>query len=137
MEAWVVATGLIFLYLLVTIVLGIVANRQLSVDLEDFLLYGRKAGFIVLYLTVVATYHFATGNEPSVTRAVTHCFFDVLTFGLWEIAGVMIERAVDEKDTEVRVVYAGNDQVIAMHDAEPIREDDETVIVTAESDAPE
>ena len=59
MESWVVATGLIFLYLLVTIVLGIVANRRLAVDLEDFLLYGRRAGFIVLYLTVVATYHSA------------------------------------------------------------------------------
>ena len=59
MEAWVVATGLIFVYLLATIVLGAIANRRMSVDLEDFLLYGRKAGFIVLYLTVVATYHSA------------------------------------------------------------------------------
>ncbi len=59
METWVVATSLIFLYLLVTIVLGIVANRRMSVDMEDFLLYGRKAGFIVLYLTVVATFHSA------------------------------------------------------------------------------
>lgn len=59
MAAWVVATGLIFTYLLMTIVLGVVANRRLSVDLEDFLLYGRKAGFVVLYLTVVATYHSA------------------------------------------------------------------------------
>lgn len=59
MEAWVVATGLIFVYLVATIVLGAIANRRMSVDLEDFLLYGRKAGFIVLYLTVVATYHSA------------------------------------------------------------------------------
>ena len=59
MEAWVVATGLIFAYLLVTIVLGVVANRKLIPNLEDFLLYGRKAGFVVLYLTVVATYHSA------------------------------------------------------------------------------
>ncbi|MCH7684085.1 MAG: sodium:solute symporter family protein [Gemmatimonadetes bacterium] len=59
MEAWVVATGLIFAYLLVTIVIGVVANRKLIPDLEDFLLYGRKAGFVVLYLTVVATYHSA------------------------------------------------------------------------------
>ena len=59
MEPWVVATSLIFLYLLATIVLGVVANRRLAVDMEDFLLYGRKAGFIVLYLTVVATYHSA------------------------------------------------------------------------------
>ena len=59
MEAWVVATGLIVLYLLFTIVLGVVANRRLSGDMEDFLLYGRKAGFVVLYLTVVASFHSA------------------------------------------------------------------------------
>ena len=59
MEPWVVATSLIFTYLLVTIALGIVANRRMTVDLEDFLLYGRRAGFVVLYLTVVATYHSA------------------------------------------------------------------------------
>jgi SSS family solute:Na+ symporter len=58
-EPWVVATSLIFVYLLITIALGAVANRRLTVDLEDFLLYGRKAGFVVLYLTVVATYHSA------------------------------------------------------------------------------
>ena len=59
MPAWIVATGLIFGYLVVTILLGIVANRRMTVDLEDFLLYGRRAGFVVLYLTVVATYHSA------------------------------------------------------------------------------
>ena len=59
MQPWVVATSLIFVYLLITIVLGIVANRRLTIDLEDFLLYGRKAGFVVLYLTMVATYHSA------------------------------------------------------------------------------
>jgi solute:Na+ symporter, SSS family len=59
METWVIATGLIFLYLLVTIVLGAVASRRLAVNMEDFLLYGRAAGFVVLYLTVVATYHSA------------------------------------------------------------------------------
>jgi hypothetical protein len=40
-------------------VLGVVANRRMQVDLEDFLLYGRRAGFVVLYLTVVATFHSA------------------------------------------------------------------------------
>ena len=59
MEAWVVATGMIVLYLVLTIVLGIVANRRLTGDMEDFLLYGRKAGFVVLYLTVVASFHSA------------------------------------------------------------------------------
>lgn len=59
METWVVATGLIFVYLLVTVVLGALANRRMTVDLEDFLLYGRKAGIVVLYLTVVASFHSA------------------------------------------------------------------------------
>jgi SSS family solute:Na+ symporter len=58
-ESWVVATSLIFVYLLITLWLGVVANRRMTIDLEDFLLYGRKAGFIVLYLTVVATFHSA------------------------------------------------------------------------------
>jgi len=59
MEPWVVATSLIFLYLLATVVIGAVANRRLTVNMEDFLLYGRQAGVIVLYLTVVATFHSA------------------------------------------------------------------------------
>jgi SSS family solute:Na+ symporter len=59
MEPWVVATSLIFLYLIGTLVIGWVANRRMSSDAEDFLLYGRRAGPIVLYLTVVATYHSA------------------------------------------------------------------------------
>lgn len=59
METWVVATGLIFAYLIASLILGAVANQRLTVDMEDFLLYGRKAGFVVLYLTVVATYHSA------------------------------------------------------------------------------
>ena len=59
MEPWVVATSLIVLYLLATVVIGAVANRRLAVNMEDFLLYGRQAGVIVLYLTVVATFHSA------------------------------------------------------------------------------
>ena len=84
MEAWVVATGLIFLYILVTIVIGIVANRQMSGDLEDFLLYGRKAGFVVLYLTVVATYHSAFAFLGSGGFFYTHGigFWDA---GAWTI----------------------------------------------------
>jgi len=58
-ESWVVSTGLIFLYLVATIVIGVLANPRGSANLEDFFLYGRHAGFIVLYLTVVATFHSA------------------------------------------------------------------------------
>ena len=56
-EPWVVATSLIFGYLLLTLLLGLYANRRLTIDMEDFFLYGRKAGFVVMYLTMVATYH--------------------------------------------------------------------------------
>jgi len=58
-EPWVVSTGLIFLYLIATIVIGVLANRRGTANMEDFFLYGRQAGFIVLYLTVVATFHSA------------------------------------------------------------------------------
>ena len=59
MEPWVVSTSLIFIYLIATIVIGIVANRKGTSSMEDFFLYGRQAGIIVLYLTVVATFHSA------------------------------------------------------------------------------
>ena len=73
-----VATALIFAYLIFTIVLGFVANRRMSVDLEDFLLYGRKAGFVVLYLTVVASYHSAFAFLGSGGYFFTH------GIGFWE-----------------------------------------------------
>jgi SSS family solute:Na+ symporter len=59
LSAPVVATSLIFIYLVATLVIGYLANRRLADNLEDFLLYGRKAGIVVMYLTVVATYHSA------------------------------------------------------------------------------
>ena len=59
MEPWVVSTTLIFVYLVATIVIGVLANRKGTSSMEDFFLYGRQAGFIVLYLTVVATFHSA------------------------------------------------------------------------------
>jgi SSS family solute:Na+ symporter len=84
MEAWIIATGLIFLYLAITLILGVIANRKLTVDLEDFLLYGRKAGFVVLYLTVVATYHSAFAFLGSGGYFYTHGigFWDA---GTWTI----------------------------------------------------
>ncbi|MEZ4423339.1 MAG: sodium:solute symporter family protein [Gemmatimonadota bacterium] len=78
MQPWVVATSLIFAYLVFSIVLGIVANRRMAVDLEDFLLYGRKAGFVVLYLTVCATYHSAFAFLGSGGFFYTH------GIGFWE-----------------------------------------------------
>ena len=46
-------------YLIVTLVIGVVANRRAEGTLEDFLLYGRKASLPLLFLTMVATYHSA------------------------------------------------------------------------------
>jgi SSS family solute:Na+ symporter len=84
MEPWVIATSLIFVYLVLTVILGLVANRRMSVDMEDFLLYGRKAGFVVLYLTVVATYHSAFAFLGSGGFFYTHGigFWDA---GTWTI----------------------------------------------------
>ena len=77
-ETWIVATGLIFSYIIFTIVIGFVANKALAVDMEDFLLYGRKAGFVVLYLRVVATYHSAFAFLGSSGFFYTH------GIGFWE-----------------------------------------------------
>ncbi len=84
MEAWMVATGLIFAYQLFTILLGVIANRRLTGDIEDFFLYGRQAGFVVLYLTVVATYHSAFAFLGSGGFFYTHGigFWDA---GAWTI----------------------------------------------------
>ena len=72
METWEVATTLIAAYLGVTLLLGVLANRRLTVDVEDFMLYGRKAGFIVLYLTIVATFHSAFAFLGSAGFFYTH-----------------------------------------------------------------
>lgn len=84
MEPWVVATSLIALYLLLTLAVGLVANRKLAVDVEDFVLYGRKAGFIVLYLTMVATFHSAFAFLGSGGFFYTHGI-GFLDAGTWTI----------------------------------------------------
>lgn len=84
MAPWVVATSLIAAYLLLALILGLVANRRLTVDVEDFFLYGRQAGFVVMYLTVVATYHSAFAFLGSSGFFYTHGigFWDA---GTWTI----------------------------------------------------
>ena len=59
MDTWMIATALIAVYLLGCIVLGVVAGRRLQVNMDDFIMYGRSAGFFILYLSVVSTYHSA------------------------------------------------------------------------------
>jgi hypothetical protein len=49
------------------------------------------------------TYFFEVGNEPSAGRAAVHGALDILTFGLWELSGTIIE-ATQGDDMQV-VVY--------------------------------
>ncbi len=89
MEPWVISTGLIFLYLIFSLLLGWIAHQRLTIDMEDFLLCGRKTGFVVLYLTMVATYHSAFAFLGSCGFFYTHGigFWDA---GAWTIlAGIM------------------------------------------------
>ena len=45
----------------------------------------------------VDMYEYELGNEPSAGRAIGHGVMDVLTFGLWEVAGTPIEGFQGEK----------------------------------------
>ena len=56
-------------------------------------------------------YQYEVGNEPSAGRAAGHAVLDVLTLGLWEIAGTPIEAVQGEKYTAT-IVYDGNDKVV-------------------------
>lgn len=59
MDTWLITTLTLSGYLAVALSLGWLAGRGHTTRLEDFFLYGRNAGPIVLYLAVVATYHSA------------------------------------------------------------------------------
>ncbi len=84
MEAWVIATSLIAIYLVGCLVVGWLASRKLEVNMEDFAVYGRRAGFFVLYLAVVSTYHSAFAFLGSGGFFYTHGigFWDA---GTWTI----------------------------------------------------
>jgi hypothetical protein len=58
-------------------------------------------------------YEYEIGNEPSAGRAVAHGFADVLTLGLWEIAGTPIE-AVQGETYEATVMHDEPDRVAAI-----------------------
>lgn len=85
MPTWVIATGLVAIYLLLTLAIGAWANRASAIpNVEEFFVYGRKAGFFVLFLTVVATYHSAFAFLGSGGFFYTHGigFWDA---GTWTI----------------------------------------------------
>jgi len=55
-------------------------------------------------------YEYEIGNEPSAGRAVAHGIADVLTLGLWEIAGTPIEGVQGDKH-KLAVTYDQKDIV--------------------------
>lgn len=59
----------------------------------------------------VDIYEYETGDEPSVWRAVGHGVMDVLTVGIWELAGTPIEASKGKSHRAV-VTYDENDTVI-------------------------
>lgn len=53
-------------------------------------------------------YEYEMGNEPSAGRAIGHGVLDVLTLGLWEIAGTPIEGIQGDKKRLI-ITYDDND----------------------------
>ena len=60
----------------------------------------------------VDIYEYEIGNEPSAGRAIGHGVMDVLTLGLWEVAGTPIEGMQGEK---MRLAVTYDDQDIVTH----------------------
>lgn len=60
----------------------------------------------------VDIYEYEIGNEPSAGRAIGHGVMDVLTLGLWEVAGTPIEGMQGEKK---RLAVTYDDQDIVTH----------------------
>lgn len=54
-------------------------------------------------------YHYEVGNEPSGGRAAMHGAMDVLTLGLWELAGTPME-AMQGDEMELVVTYDSDDK---------------------------
>jgi hypothetical protein len=64
-----------------------------------------------------STYFFEVGNEPSAGRAAVHGVMDILTFGIWELAGTPIE-ATQGDDMQVVVIYDAASKVETFRIAE-------------------
>jgi hypothetical protein len=60
--------------------------------------------------STVNTYEYQMGNEPSAGRAVAHGVADVLTIGLWEVAGTTYE-AVQGETRKVVITYGADGRV--------------------------
>ena len=59
----------------------------------------------------IAIYEYEIGNTQSPGRAAGHAVMDVLTIGLWELAGTPIE-SFDGQKYEMSIEYDQYDKVI-------------------------
>ena len=60
--------------------------------------------------SVISTYNYQVGNDPSAGRAMGHAVMDGLTLGLWEVIGTPIE-AVQGESYHATVTYAPDGMV--------------------------
>ena len=58
----------------------------------------------------VEIYQFELGRGPNDQRAMTHGLMDLLTLGIWEVPGTIIEMSVGEK-RRIQVTYGPDDRV--------------------------
>lgn len=66
----------------------------------------------------IDVYEYEVGNDPSAGRAAGHAALDVLTLGLWEIAGTPIEAFQGDKYT-MTIFYDSNDKVVSINRSSP------------------
>ncbi len=56
---WPIALAIIIVYIILVGILGYFSFKKLQINIEDYFLVSRTAGFLILYFTIVATYHSA------------------------------------------------------------------------------
>ncbi|MFQ5846626.1 MAG: serine protease [Candidatus Methylomirabilales bacterium] len=61
-------------------------------------------------------YEYELGNEPSAGRAAGHAVLDVLTLGIWEVAGTPIEASQADKH-RITIIYGPDDRILAINQA--------------------
>lgn len=94
METWQIITSIVLVYCILCLILGVIANRFLKKTMEDFYAIGRKAGYIVTFLSTAATYHSAFAFLTSVAvYATTGITFWVGSAAWTTLAGVFMYLA--------------------------------------------
>jgi hypothetical protein len=64
------------------------------------------------------TYRFETGNVPNGHRAIMNLYIDLVTIGIWEFPGTIIEAMMGEEH-ETTIVYSADDRVLEIKDYRP------------------